>query len=93
MHEFFIFMVLLLAVVIAIVIIATHHVRKMAELENRKNDNGSTSRINALEAEVASLRQIVAEQAIALDDVSSMHRRLLDRAITDSGIRERLETK
>ena len=51
------------------------------------------SRINALEAEVASLRQIVAEQAIALDDVSSMHRRLLDRAITDSGIRERLETK
>ena len=93
MHDIFIFLVFTLFATVALTLIGTHHARKMAEIAKRGNESGSDARVATLESELSELRQIVAEQAIALDDVSSMHRRLLDKAISDAGIRERLEAK
>jgi len=71
--------------------ILTHHQRKMAELLNRPGArNSDPDTIARLAHEVSELRQLVAQQAIALDDLSSMHRRLLERSIDDAAVRQRL---
>ena len=90
MREFFIFLIFVIMSSIPLTLIGTYHARKMAEI-NRK---GVTSEAEArLENEIRELRQLVTQQAIALDDLSSMYRRLLERAADDSVIKERLHSK
>ncbi len=76
---------------VPIVAILTHHQRKMAAIVNFQRRSGLTSEHdNQVSKEIADLREIVAQQAIVLDDLSSMHRRLLERTSEADSIRQRL---
>ena len=70
--------------------ILTAHHRKMAELNGPRGNRGDDQAVAKLAQELAELRQIVAEQAIIVDDLNSMHRRLLDKADQDAAVRQRL---
>ncbi len=73
--------------------ILTHHQRKMAMIIH---GNGGSSeqmqRLAKLEHEIAELRHIVAQQAITLDDVNNLNRRLLEKQAEAGSIQNRLQT-
>ena len=87
MAEFFIFLIVLAGLSIPLTLIGTYHTRKMAEIANRGSTTETEKR---LAAEISELRQLVAQQAIILDDVSSMHRRLLERTSEDQALKSRI---
>ena len=63
---------------IPVVAILVHHQRRMAELihQNHVKANQPNAEVAALRQEVAQLRQLMHEQAIALDDIRSQTRAL-----------------
>ena len=86
--DVFVFMIVVCGLSIPLTLIGTYHARKMAEIERR----GTTSENEAyLQSQIDALRQLVTQQAIVLDDVATMNRRLLDRNSTDSAIQKRLD--
>lgn len=75
---------------IPIVAILTRHQQKMTELMHRREQTGQIPQAEAqLHAEVMALRQLVAQQALALDDLAQSQRALAKKLDT-SDIRERL---
>jgi hypothetical protein len=85
------FAVFAVVAAIPITAILTAHQRKMVELLHRQGLAGSEpDSVARLAHEVAELRQLMTQQAIVLDDLSSMHRRLLDRASAEDSVRQRL---
>ncbi|MDR3692357.1 MAG: hypothetical protein P4L46_23440 [Fimbriimonas sp.] len=87
MADFFIFLIVAMALSIPLTLIGTYHARKMAEIAKRGSTNESELR---MQHEIAELRQLIAQQAIVLDDVATMHRRLLQRADDDQSLKNRL---
>jgi|SRR5579885_491692 len=75
---------------IPIVAILTSHQRKMAMLFhgqlNQSNQNQPQSNTDALAAEVNNLKQIVYQQSIAIDSISSK----LDRIAANTDVQNRL---
>ena len=76
---------------VPLVAILTRHQQKMAAIIHANKPEGNrAAQDSRLEEEVAELRQLVAQQAILLDDLQSMHRRLLERAVETEAVRNRL---
>lgn len=78
-----------IAASVPIVAILTAHQRKMAEIIHG-NGGQDPDAVVRLSNEVAELRQLVTQQAIALDDLSTMNRRLLQMLPDETSIRQRL---
>jgi len=78
---------------IPITAILTHHKRTMASiLSSQRVQSTDSEAVARLSKELAELRQLVTEQAIVLDDLSMMHRRLLERATESDSVRQRLSS-
>ena len=94
MHPEEVLMILgILAMVMAVPITAilTHHQRKMTAIVNaQRNRSMEPDVASRLSEEISELRQLVAQQAIVVDDLSMMHRRLLERSADDNSVRQRL---
>ncbi len=91
MTEMFVLAILAIIASIPITALMTHHQRKMAAILNAQRSRaGDPDALDRLTHEVSELRQLLAQQAIVLDDINSMHRRLLERQSDTDSIRERL---
>jgi len=87
--EFFGYLIGLCSLSIPLTLIGTYHARKMAQIQK----GGSTSENEAdLQRQINELRQLVAQQAIVLDVVADLHRKLLERNSSEPEIRQRLES-
>lgn len=75
---------------VPIVAILTNHQRRMAEIVHGSENGEQGRRIVAMEHEIAELRHLMSEQMIVLDDISSAHRRLLERQSESNEIQTRL---
>lgn len=93
MDELFVLAIIALGVSIPLAAIFTAHQRKMAAILHAQRNHALASESEArVLNELAELRQVVHEQAILLDDLSSMHRRLLDRTEGDQAVRDRISS-
>lgn len=80
-----------LIMAVPITAILTAHQRKMAAIFHAQRNRGMDSDVAArLSQEMSELKQIVAQQAIMLDDINTLHRRLLERDAGDESMRKRL---
>lgn len=61
---------------IPIVAILTHHQRKMAEMMRHQQPHGQSNEISEIRREMQELKQIVAQQAIQMDDFLTSQRKL-----------------
>lgn len=76
---------------VPIVAILTRHQQKMASIIHGSKAQGmNTETEQRLESEIAELRQMLAQQTILVDDLQSMHRRLLERNGEADTVRNRL---
>ena len=76
---------------IPIIAILAAHQQKMAEIMGaQRNRSVDADVIARLSAEVSELRQLYAEQAIALDDLKTVHGRLLERSSDTQSVQQRL---
>lgn len=73
--EMFALMLPILALMIPIIAILTQHQRKMAELFHQNPQNQSNPEISALRLEVQELKQLIHQQAIAMDNLATMQAR------------------
>jgi hypothetical protein len=93
MEIFGIIFIVALGSSIPLCLIWTHHLRKMAEIVYARRADGTPTEIEThLIREVTQLKQIVAEQAIVVDDISTMHRRLLEKSDAEQAVRNRIGT-
>lgn len=65
------FMIPILALMIPIVAILTAHQRHMAQILHQNRDSGLNPEIQRLSEEIQSLKELVHQQAIALDAATS----------------------
>lgn len=65
---------------IPIIAILTHHQRKMAELHRQGQPLGQPNEIAEMRRELQQLKEIVAQQAIQMDDFLSAQRKLAEPA-------------
>ena len=83
--------IIFLVAMIPITAILTHHQRTMAQIRGEMPIKGQDSdTVSRLGEEVSELKQLVAQQAIILDDLSTLNRRLLERTPSDDSFRQRL---
>ena len=83
--------IVFLVMCVPIISILTRHQQKMASIIHANKGQGmSTDTERRLESEIAELRQMVTQQAILVDDLQSMHRRLLERSAESDTVRNRL---
>ena len=77
---------------VPITAIMTAHRRQMAGIMlQRQSNTHESDAVMKLSQEVAELRELVHQQAILVDDLSSMHKRLLERSTPDADdVRQRL---
>jgi len=72
-----------LVVVLPLVAVLTHHQRKMAELVHRNHGQAQASQeISALRQEIYELKQLIHQQAIALDSYASRTTESTERTLT-----------
>jgi hypothetical protein len=58
----------MLVVVVPLIVILTHHQRKMAELLHGRKDDDVVRRLDSMQAEIRDLRERLTVQVLRLDD-------------------------
>lgn len=82
-------MIPITALIIPIVAILTKHQRDMAVMYHTNHQQGSNAEVDALRRQVEDLRQMVAQQTLALDDIRMSQRQLASNAT--EALKQRLE--
>ena len=92
-EDVFPFLIGALVFMIPIIAILTQHQRKMALIMRGQDEEGrpiKTNSIDKLEQDMRELRQLVAQQAITLDNVCENQKRLLETMQASDEIRSRI---
>ena len=80
-----------LVMTVPIIGILTRHQRNMALIiHNPQNRAVNDEAQRQMQREIAELKEIVGQQAILLDDLGNMHRRLLERSLESEALKTRL---
>ena len=76
---------------VPLVAILTKHQQKMAQILSERPATIPADQAQMMQ-EMAELRQLVHQQAIQIDDLTTMHRRFLENSETDTAVRSRLSS-